>query len=308
MKVKQFEVLVKMTQPEMKKFLKAYLEKHYKEVHCEDGFVYAQGEKPILLVAHMDTVHKETPEQILFENGKISSPQGIGGDDRCGILMILEVIKHHKCSVLFTEDEEVGGIGANKFTKSELAKSLGSKFDFIIEFDRKGSNDAVFYDCANEDFEAFVTKEYFKTNYGSFSDISIVAPDLKVAAVNLSCGYYNAHTKEEYVVWDEMVKITQEAIKLIDRADGTKFEYIENMYGGWYRYNDEYAFYDMIGYDDVSAKILFGIEYEFKGMAGFSEVYANNEDEAVGKFLREFQNLTYGDILCIDKYDDEFLK
>lgn len=304
MKMKQFEALVKLNQSQMKSFLKAYLEKRYEEVHCEDGFVYAQGEKPILLVAHMDTVHKDTVEQVVYENGKISSPQGIGGDDRCGVMMIIDVIRHHKCSVLFAEDEEIGGVGAKKFMKSELAKNLVSKFDFIIEFDRKGSHDAVFYDCANEDFEDFVTKEYFKTNYGSFSDISIIAPELKVAAVNLSCGYYNAHTTKEYVVWDEMVKITQEAIKLIDRADGTQFEYIEEL-GGWYDDYD-YKYYDVIGDLGFGIEKLFGIDFERNKEIGFAEVYALTEDEAIGKFLRNNDNLTYKNIMWVEDFGDNY--
>lgn len=300
MKMKQFEKLVRLNQKQLKKTLHKNLCEIYDEVYCEDGFVYAQGEVPILLVAHMDTVHKETVKQIVYEGNKISSPQGIGGDDRCGIAMVLDVVKHHKCSVLFTEDEENGGIGATKFIKSELGESLVSAFNFIIEFDRKGNDDAVFYDCANEDFEDFVTKKFFKTAGGSFSDISIIAPALEVAAVNLSCGYYNAHTTKEYVVWDEMLRVTQEAINLIDRADGTQYEYVDSYYKDdiWF---DDYAYYNAIGGDDFGAISLWCISYEDRGMGGSAEVYANSEDEAVGKFLRYASKLTYEDILWIEK-------
>ena len=109
---------------------------------------------------------------------------------------------------------------------SELAKKLIGKFNYIIEFDRKGNNDAVFYDCDNKDFEKFITKDFYKTNIGSFTDISIIAPYLKAAAVNLSCGYYKAHTKEEYVMWSEMETSMHEAIKILARTmDDDKFEY-----------------------------------------------------------------------------------
>lgn len=300
MKMKQFNNLVKLNQKELKKFVNQQLRKSYKAVYCEDGFVYAQGSKPILLVAHMDTVHKTTPKMIIYQDGKISSPQGIGGDDRCGIAMILEIIQHHNCSVLFTEDEEIGGIGAEKFVNSKLGQSLVSAFDFILEFDRKGSCDAVFYDCGNEEFEEFINQKYFKTNFGSFSDISVIAPALKVAAVNLSCGYYEAHTLKEYVVWDEMLRITKEAIALIDRADGTKFEYIEDAYWNWY--DDDYAYYDIIGDQMYGVEKIWGISFEYKGDIGFSEVYAITKDEAIGKFLKRYDDLTYRHILDVSEF------
>ena len=296
--MKQFNDLAKLNQIELKKVLSKKLMQHYDVVYNEDGFLYAQGSKPILLVAHMDTVHKETPKQIVIENQKISSPQGIGGDDRCGIYMILEIIKEHDCSVLFTEDEEVGGIGADKFVQTALAQSLISQFNFIIEFDRKGKDDAVFYDCENPEFEEFITQKYFKTNFGSFSDISIIAPALQVAAVNLSCGYYKPHTTEEYVMFDEMEKVIQEASWLIDIADETKFEYIENDYKHYY---GRYWYYDAIGNNETGYEHLWSIDYEdSKKRLGWSEVYAFSEVEAIGRFLMEHDNLTYKDILYIE--------
>lgn len=299
MKMKQFNNIAKLNQIELKKFLFKKLKEQYDVVYNEDGFLYAQGSKPVLLVAHMDTVHKESPKFILIEDGKISSPQGIGGDDRCGIAIILEVIKHHNCSVLFTEDEEVGGIGADKFVNTKLAKSLVSEFNFIIEFDRKGDKDAVFYDCDNQEFEEFITKKYFKTNVGSFSDISIIAPKLKTAAVNLSCGYYNAHTKDEYVVWNEMMRIVQESIALLDRMDEIKFEYIENEYKGYYEYG--YADYNMIGDYEYGIESVFIIEYEDGFELKVAEVIAISEAEAIGKLLMMCSDLTYNQILWIEK-------
>ena len=129
--------------------------------------MFAKGSFPVLLVAHLDTVHENLPTEIIEENGTLSSPQGIGGDDRCGVYMIFEVIKKFDCSVLFCEDEELGSIGAKKFVKSNASNNLD--FNYIIEFDRKGSIDAVFYKCKNKEFEDFITSDYFKTNIGTGS-------------------------------------------------------------------------------------------------------------------------------------------
>lgn len=204
----------------------------YTDVVVGDGYVYAKGTIPVLLTAHMDTVHK-LPVIDFYEyydeekkQHIISSPQGIGGDDRCGIYMILEIIKTHKCSVLFCEDEETGGVGSDKFCKTELINEL-SDMKYLIEFDRKNATDAVFYDCDNDEFTKFIEKYTgYKEAYGSFSDISNLSPACKVASVNLSCGYYNAHSTSEYVIVEEMMNTIEVAKKLLD-VECEQFEYIE---------------------------------------------------------------------------------
>jgi hypothetical protein len=245
----KFARICKMKQPEVKAYMKKYLtSKGYKTI-CEDGFLYAKGTVPVLLIAHMDTVHKETCTEILVDKTKtLSSPQGIGGDDRSGIYIISEIVKELNCSVLLCEDEEIGGIGASKFTKTKYIDDLG--VNYMIEFDRKGNNDAVFYSCDNKDFTKFITETTgFKEAFGSFSDISTVAPAAKIAAVNLSCGYYSAHTASEYVKFNEMLNTIEVAKKLI-KTESSKFEYVAKKYPnynyGGYRYGGYYDGY----YDD----------------------------------------------------------
>jgi hypothetical protein len=279
-----------MSQKTLKRYTAEQLMKTHENVEVGDGYVFAQGEFPVLLVAHLDTVHKHLPKQILDKNGKLSSSNGIGGDDRCGVFMILEIVKTHKCSVLFCEEEEIGGIGATKFTETELAKSLISKFNYIIEFDRKGDKDAVFYNCDNEDFEKFITKDFYKTAWGSFSDISVVAPFLKTAAVNLSCGYYKAHTNGEYVVWKEMLNSIDEATKILDRTtEDDKFEYIECEYNDYWNYS-AWGNYDYYSREDK----YYIVEYvRIDGQRDYYETYANTKAEAVGKFCMEYYDVPY---------------
>ena len=195
----------------------------------EDGYIYAEGTHPVLLMAHMDTVHHDNCTIVcVSEDGKyIMSPQGIGGDDRCGIYMILQIVKDVHCSVIFTEDEEIGCVGARKFCKSSY---VPEKLNYIIEFDRKSGNDAVFYDCDNDEFEKFITNPDvgFKSAWGSCSDISHVAPHLKVAAVNLSSGYYSPHTQHEYINLEEVENNIKRAMVLIN-TDTPRYEYIEKV-------------------------------------------------------------------------------
>lgn len=227
--MKTFEDICRMTQQGVKGYMHAYLVECGYSPTSEDGFLYAKGDVPVLLVAHMDTVHKEQCKDIINNNGKLFSPQGIGGDDRAGVYVMMNIVKELHCSVLLCEDEEVGCIGAKKFVKTDYIKNLD--VNYIIEFDRKGSNDAVFYSCDNPEFTNFVTDfTGFKKAYGSCSDISVLMPASGIAAVNLSSGYYNAHTLTEYVVYDEMLD-TIEAAKLLIREECEKpFEYIEMKY------------------------------------------------------------------------------
>ena len=241
-KFPDFIKLCKLGQYSLKNMLIEELSNMGYSVSYGDGYIYAKGDIPILLTAHMDTVHKfnviDFYEYYDEENKRhiISSPQGIGGDDRCGIYMILEIIKTHKCSVLFCEDEERGGIGSDKFCKTKFITEL-SKMKYLIELDRANATDAVFYDCYNQSFIDFIEENTgYKDAWGTFSDISNLAPDCEVAAVNLSCGYYNPHKTSEYVVVEEMLHTIEVVKKLLD-VECEQFLYMEDIS---YEYGSRY--------------------------------------------------------------------
>lgn len=227
-----------MTQSELKIFLYKTLAGYGYTPCWADGYLYAEGNIPIMLLSHMDTVHKEpVSEFYVSNNGNIISPQGIGGDDRCGVYALYTAIVTSSITgsrpyILFTEDEEMGGIGASKFV-NDLNYYKNIEVNFLVEIDRKGSNDSVYYECDNRDFEVFINSYGFKSDYGSFSDISTVAPALGVAAVNLSSGYYNAHTTSEIInLYDLYGTIEKLDIIIADTAAGNtiKYEYIEALY------------------------------------------------------------------------------
>lgn len=227
--MKTFEDICRMNQQGVKGYMHSYLVECGYNPTSEDGFLYAKGDMPVLLIAHMDTVHKEQCKDIINNNGKFSSPQGIGGDDRCGVFIIMNIVKELHCSVLLCEDEERGCIGAHKFVKTDYIKNLDA--NYMIEFDRKGNNDAVFYHCGNEDFIDFVEDmTNFKFANGSVSDISVLMPEANLSAVNLSCGYYNAHTTSEYVMYDEMMDTIEAAKTLIKEKCDKPFVYVRKTY------------------------------------------------------------------------------
>ena len=222
--------------PTQKKLFKLLVKKFKgKAVLSKGNFILVRGTTPIMLVAHLDTVHEEPVKQICAsEDGKIlMSPQGIGGDDRCGVFALLNI--HQSAQVkpwlLFCCNEEVGGLGAQQFCQAHSQGLLPKELDalkFIIEIDRKGKNDAVFYDCDNPDFEDYIVSKGFQTAFGSFSDISLIAPELGVAAVNLSSGYYNAHTLHEYINVAELHETIRRVGEIIaEVSELPRFEYVE---------------------------------------------------------------------------------
>ena len=236
--VNQLKDILQMDQATLKNYLELQLEdKGYIPIN-KKGFLYAEGNIPVLLVAHIDTVHDDIPSIICFSEDMryVMSPQGIGGDDRCGVYMILQLIRDFKCHVLFCEDEECGGRGANKFTESKIKPDV----NYIVEMDRRGSNDAVFYKCDNPEFTEFVLGFGFSENHGTFTDISVIAPHLKTAAVNISAGYFNEHRQYEYI---DMLAVENNIRRIGEMimADSKHFKYIKrcedsrqlSMFGDW---------------------------------------------------------------------------
>jgi len=215
-----------------------------------------------------------------------------------------------------------------------LAKSLVDKFQYVIQLDRKGKNDAVFYSCDNPKFTDFITKEYWKEQYGSFTDISELCPFLKAAGVNFSCGYYFPHTKKEYVNLTEMDNNINEVCKLIERTtEADRYEYIRSTYswggygnyrgyyGGWYDDYDPYDDYGYGGYYTGQGKLkskyqgITGRGYGYE-VAYFSltlntvlsrTIYAWSEEEAVGKFLISRPDLSYNDIISVTDAEEEIV-
>lgn len=229
----EFEKILRMTQTELKDYvLDELLNLGYSPV-SEDGFLFAKGNVDILLTAHLDTTptvggNKRIPPQVInTTKGVVMSPQGIGGDDRCGVYMILEIVRETKCAVLFCEDEEIGCIGSEKLCKTKHIDEI-KDMRYLVELDRRGKQDLVFYSCDNPDFEKWLLDNLpdYKTNWGSCSDISELMPASGVAGVNISCGYYGEHTLGEKIVLSEMMH-TLDSVKSLVKLDSPKFEYIE---------------------------------------------------------------------------------
>ena len=240
--LKTFEQLASLTQNSLKKVLSSFLKRHYSKVIETKEYIYAEGKIPIALVAHMDTVFKKPPSEIFFDerHNVMFSPQGLGADDRAGVFAIIQIIRGgQKPHVIFTTDEEYGALGAMELSKLDCPFT---NLKYIIQLDRRGSDDCVFYDCDNEDFVEYIESFGFTWNYGSFTDISELCPSWKIAGVNLSVGYRDEHSETEVLFVGQLLATISKVKKMLNAAaEAPVFKYIpmaNTPYGkDWYTWN-----------------------------------------------------------------------
>jgi len=191
-------------------------------------WAYFKGTSPVCLCAHLDTVHKEPVRDMFIEAEKliIHSPQGIGGDDRCGVWIILKILQSLEegaglPSLFFSTDEECGSAStkiACEFLKKECA-NLMEDVRFFVQLDRRNKNDSVYYNCGNKDFEKYINAYGFDTAQGTRTDICILCDQFDVAGVNLSCGFEGEHQTSEIVNVETMLSTTEKLLKIIQEAD-----------------------------------------------------------------------------------------
>lgn len=288
MKVTEFEKILKMKDTELLTYLADKLKEYkYQFINANEKYVYAKGEIPILLVAHVDIVHQTTPELILYDSIKkmMWSPTGIGGDDRCGVGAILSILEQEfKPSILFTTGEEIGGIGANAFCKDYYGFDLG--VNYAIEIDRRGRNQAVFYSCGNQELQDYICKKHgFELKYGTFTDVCIIGKKFDIGIVNLSAGYYNEHTNTEYIRIIDLNHTIKKIIEMFNDDLQTKFKYEEKKYSSY----STYSTYTSNNYD-----YRFEIEdYKTLDDETFTEYYEMKKPKTLKEFLKKVKTIKY---------------
>lgn len=154
-------------------------------------------------VAHCDTVIGDDrlySAPLKEYDGKLSRPGFVlGADDRAGVNLILN--HKHKINFILTKDEEIGCVGANYLAKQKEFIEDCKNINFFIELDRKGKSDIIGHShgyCSKElSDEIREVLEIYNDTWGVFTDIDSFV-DIS-QGVNLSIGYYNAHTNREYL-------------------------------------------------------------------------------------------------------------
>lgn len=233
--------ICKMTEDELFRFLVKFVQKNYERSIIRPGCIIAEGDIPVCLVAHLDTVFKTTPTTFFYDAEKATlwSPDGLGADDRAGVYAILEIVLRHKLKphIIFTTGEEKGGVGAKQLVK-DFPEMPFRELNFLIELDRQGHLECVFYDCANNAFSRFIKNYGFHTDIGTFTDISVIAPAWKVAAVNLSVGYCYEHSFSEFLNLRSLISTISRVVNILKTENLPCFDYVPKKhifnYRGWW--------------------------------------------------------------------------
>lgn len=202
----------------------------YNNVYATKG-VLQDGEFYPMFISHTDTVH-ELIDQINVEEEYLSrpytfskdfgtektlclkaydingKPTGIGGDDKCGIYICLELLQQlDKVKVAFFVSEETGCHGS-KEVNLDFLKDVGycaqydAPGDHLISYSCMGT---VLFDQESEFFNTAINS--ITEGFGNemmvqshpYTDIMIIKQKSDFSCINMSCGYYNMHTSNEFV-------------------------------------------------------------------------------------------------------------
>lgn len=277
-------------QNDLKNFLiQKYNKKNFVVNTDSYGNVYitkGNAENFVCIVAHLDinqNALKQNEKQILInKDNKIYSVNqygnkiGTGHDDKIGIYFACKMLNEFSdLKVVFTLNEEVGCLGAKQINKKFFSDVM-----FIIQLDRRGASDFSQYtnginvltDEFMQNYELLLNKYNFRFADCVLTDVGELVKLTGVQGSNISCGYYNEHSNEEFLILDEYLnteKFVKELIfdlyynnqKWLINDDQMSFYNIDD----WY-YND-YSNLEMLFYElntEIDSLIYSGDTKELK--------------------------------------------
>lgn len=206
------------------------------------------------VVAHLDIVQemKSKNRKLIVDPFKEilsatynNKPCVLGGDDGVGIYAALSLFENNDIGVALFRDEEIGCIGSKNADLSLINAS------YVLQLDRKGNSDIIFNTAgtiiASDEFQQHVSNIADKFNYkpcrGGMTDVMALSENgLNVSCLNMSCGYYKAHTSDEYIKINDMNKSIKLAQKIIYELGDTHYPH-ECSYE-YNLYNSQNNFYD----------------------------------------------------------------
>jgi hypothetical protein len=245
------EMLLGSSQQKVKQVLGSYLKDIYGKIIETEHYIVAEGTIPIALAAHMDTVFeseidaRSVTDQVLYDRQKnIMHCVGFGGfDDKAGIFAIIQILQAgFRPHIILSTDEERGCLGA------KILAQLPCPFEdcrYIVQLDRRGTKDCVFYDLDTvqcKEFVDYIEGFGFEEAYGTFTDITEYCPEWGIAGVNLSIGYFNEHTRHETLYVDPMIATITKVKAMLSQSDIPAFTYVEdNTYSRYYGLGSAYG-------------------------------------------------------------------
>lgn len=197
-----------------------------------------RGKNPkVLLNAHLDSygaehVGKNWMFEVIYDEktGKIkgNGVRPIGADDRCGIAIILALLRFtdYQFKFLFTTSCEDEHQGVKFFIENhpEFFKGV----NLVIGLDRRGFGDVVCSyggkdvcfknECVDKviDIGKSLGIPAKREKSPHVADIRFIADKFGISSFCLSVGYYNPHTTSEYAVLGEVVKTYEWMCKILE--------------------------------------------------------------------------------------------
>jgi tripeptide aminopeptidase len=210
------------------------------EVVIKDSNIYVTKGKSKTypcIVAHTDTVHDIHKYYKVFDddgcifafNAETGKQVGVGGDDKVGIWIALEMLMSQdiiKCA--FFHSEEIGCIGSSQ-ADMDWFKDVG----YCLQADRRGNKDFVnsisgkLFSKAFSKAVAPILKHYgYKETSGAITDVGQLAENgVGVCVANMSCGYYAPHSDEEVVEFVDASNCLDMIESIVEELGNNKYEY-----------------------------------------------------------------------------------
>lgn len=249
----------------MKKFIKGYVKKHIPGVTFRSdhvGNLYMTrgiSETYPCIVAHLDQVQREhskdfkaiETEDIIFGySPKNRKREGLGADDKNGIWIALKCLEKYECiKVAFFISEEIGCIGSRNADMNFFEDTR-----FVIEPDRRGFENLItdisYTSLCSNDFLRDIGFERFgyKEESGMMTDVlELKERGLGVSCINLSCGYYEPHTHEEFTVKKDLLNCLRLVEHIIENCQSVYPH--ENLDSGYYGMDAETEIWDILSCD-----------------------------------------------------------
>jgi putative aminopeptidase FrvX len=215
------------------------------------------GEYYPMFIAHTDTVHQKVDKIIVKEENLIrpntfgksfgndevpclkaytedSNPTGIGGDDKCGIFICLELLKTlDKVKIGLFVSEETGCHGSSKCDENFL-QDVG----YITQYDAPGNHliseicsgvrlfdrDSEFFTKSLDAIENAFGNEMLVQSH-PYTDISQLKKKIDVCCINMSCGYYNMHSNQEFVSIEDVENAITAGLNMVKELGLKKYKY-----------------------------------------------------------------------------------
>jgi hypothetical protein len=178
-----------------------------------------------LFVAHVDTVHRVGGKNNVIKTDKKWSASGapLGADDGAGVALLMHMM-HHRVPgyYIFTQGEEVGGIGAGWL--ADNMPNLLRQFDRAIAFDRRATYSVITHQgmgrCASDEFGDELSNRFnnagmlFATDDGGVYTDTAEFVEFIPECTNISAGYDMEHTPNETLDMEHFMDLCRVVIKL----------------------------------------------------------------------------------------------